>query len=111
VNCLSRAVLPGTKDQKHKESGGDNDDDEDDQSRAGEAGSLLRWPSGGFHFRLDAGRESGGGFGVEVPKAYFFRVGGLVFLQGFWENTAADCGFLMVKSWWIAGERWSEKGP
>ena len=84
MNCLSRAVLPGTKDQKHKESGGDNDDDEDDQSRAGEAGSLLRWPSGGFHFRLDAGRESGGGFGVEVPQAYFFRVGGLgVFAGGF----------------------------
>jgi hypothetical protein len=29
------------------------------------------------------------------------------FCRGFWENVAADRGFLVVKSWWIAGERWS----
>jgi hypothetical protein len=40
----------------------------------------------------------------------FFKAGVMVFLQGFWENVAADRGFLMVKSWWIAGERWSENG-
>src|ERR1700757_1464933 len=32
----------------------------------------------------------------------------MVFLQGFLGNVAADRGFLMVKSWGIAGERWSE---
>jgi hypothetical protein len=31
-----------------------------------------------------------------------------VFLQGVREKRGAERGFLMVKSWWNAGERWSE---
>ena len=33
-----------------------------------------------------------------------------MFLRGFCENVVPDCGFLMVKLWWNAGERWSEDG-
>jgi hypothetical protein len=46
--------LAGTKDQEHNEGGSDNANDDVDQSRAGEAGSLLRWRDRGFHPRLDA---------------------------------------------------------
>jgi len=37
---------------------------------------------------------------------YFFL--GLVyaFSLGFWQKRGAERGFLMVNSWWIAGESW-----
>jgi hypothetical protein len=37
----------------------------------------------------------------------FFWRGGVVFLQGYCENSAADYGILMVSLWWIGGKRWS----
>jgi hypothetical protein len=46
-------------------------------------------------------KNGGGGF-------LFFRRGNLRFCRGFCEKRCAERGFLMVKSWWNAGERWSE---
>ena len=39
-----------------------------------------------------------------MTDLFFFRLVEWCFYRGFWENVAVDCGFLMVKSWWIAGE-------
>jgi hypothetical protein len=37
---------------------------------------------------------------------FFYSGETLLFLQGFWEKRAAERGFLMVNSWWNAGESW-----
>jgi hypothetical protein len=77
VDFASYDALTGTKDQKHQEGGSDHADDDEDQSWAGEARSLLRWWNRRFHWRLDADRGVGGGFGKEVPhgSGYLFEVG------------------------------------
>jgi hypothetical protein len=38
----------------------------------------------------------------------FFWRGRVRVLRGFREKRGAERGFLMVRSWWNAGERWSE---
>jgi hypothetical protein len=44
-----------------------------------------------------------------AAEVFFFSgVGNLRFCRGFCEKRCAERGFLMVKSWWNAGERWSE---
>jgi hypothetical protein len=39
---------------------------------------------------------------------FFSGVVEFVFCSGFREKRGAERGFLMVKSWWNAGKRWSE---
>jgi hypothetical protein len=78
VDLRASDALAGTKNQKHQEGGSDHAHDDEDQSGAGEARSLLRWWSGRFHSRLDAGGGPGDGFGKEeVPHGggYLFKVG------------------------------------
>jgi hypothetical protein len=43
-----------------------------------------------------------------VSFSFFSGVVEFVFCRGFREKRGAQRGFLMVKSWWNAGERWSE---
>src|SRR5207245_9197459 len=91
---------------------GCDDDDDDELSWAGEGRSVLRCWGRLRHSRFDAELCLCGGISEELRHGgfFFFKAGGAVFLQGFWENVAADCGFLVVKSWWIVGEWWSENG-
>jgi hypothetical protein len=42
--------------------------------------------------------------------AIFMGVVDCRFCTVFCENVVLLCGFLMVKSWWNAGKRWSEDG-
>jgi hypothetical protein len=44
----------------------------------------------------------------QVSFSFFSGVVGFVFCGGFRKKRGAERGFLMVKSWWNAGERWSE---
>jgi hypothetical protein len=44
-----------------------------------------------------------------AAEVFFFSgVGNLRFCRGFCEKRCAERGYLMVKSWWNAGKRWSE---
>jgi hypothetical protein len=40
----------------------------------------------------------------------FFGVVEWRFCWGFWEKWGAECGFLLVSLWWIAGESWCVDG-
>jgi hypothetical protein len=44
----------------------------------------------------------------QVSFPFFLAWWSLCFCRGFREKRGAERGFLMVKSWWNAGERWSE---
>jgi hypothetical protein len=60
-----------------------------------------------LRIRDDMGRpivaQNGGGVSL-----FFWRGGVSRFCRGFCKKRGAERGFLMVKSWWNAGERWSE---
>jgi hypothetical protein len=45
---------------------------------------------------------------LRISFCFFSGVVEFVFCGGFREKRGAERGFLMVKSWWNAGERWSE---
>jgi hypothetical protein len=58
-----------------------------------------------------AGLFSGGGVGDSMigwmqnlarTAVLFFGVVKVYFCRGFWEKAVLNCGFLMVKTWWIA---------
>jgi hypothetical protein len=44
----------------------------------------------------------------QVSFSFFLAWSSSCFCRGFREKRGAERGFLMVKSWWNAGKRWSE---
>lgn len=61
-----------------------------------------------FWMRIRAWEAALALIGFDGRIYYFSAVVDWAFCKGFCENVVAECGLLMVRSWWNAGKRWFE---